>query len=208
MADGSAGGGVSPYVHRIRVRYGEVDMQQVVFNSHYMAYCDDAVEMWLRHLGLRVLDHGWDFMLKKAVMEWDGAASVHETIEISVGLARSGTTSFDVSFHGRVGDRPGGAGEHRHGVAERGELAGEMTAVDALPTAVGIPPIDEERDPQRLTGSGRARARKGRSGGGHEETRMEAGRPERQAAGARALASPGGGALDCTFHDEPLTQRE
>jgi len=106
MADGSAGGGVSPYVHRIRVRYGEVDMQQVVFNSHYMAYCDDAVEMWLRHLGLRVLDHGWDFMLKKAVMEWDGAASVHETIEISVGLARSGTTSFDVSFHGRVGDRP------------------------------------------------------------------------------------------------------
>ena len=104
MGDGAAGG--AAYVHRVRVRYGEVDMQQVVFNSHYLAYCDDAVEMWLQHLGLKVLDHGWDFMLKKAVVEWDGAASVHETIEIGVGLSRSGTTSFDVSFRGRVGDRP------------------------------------------------------------------------------------------------------
>ena len=34
------------YVHHIRVRYGEVDMQRVVFNSHYLAYCDDAVESW------------------------------------------------------------------------------------------------------------------------------------------------------------------
>jgi acyl-CoA thioesterase FadM len=28
------------------VRYGEVDMQRVVFNAHYLAYCDDAVERW------------------------------------------------------------------------------------------------------------------------------------------------------------------
>ena len=36
------------YVHRIRVRYGECDMQRVVFNAHYMAYCDDAVDTWFR----------------------------------------------------------------------------------------------------------------------------------------------------------------
>jgi acyl-CoA thioesterase FadM len=30
------------YRHTIRVRYGECDMQRVVFNAHYFAYCDDA----------------------------------------------------------------------------------------------------------------------------------------------------------------------
>jgi acyl-CoA thioester hydrolase len=95
-----------PYVHHIRVRYGEVDMQRVVFNSHYLAYCDDAVETWLQHLGLDVFDHGWDFMLKKAVVEWDGAATVHDVISITVGVSRWGTTSFDVGFRGAVGDRP------------------------------------------------------------------------------------------------------
>src|SRR5688500_1093405 len=36
------------YVHEVRVRYGECDMQRVVFNAHYMAYCDDAVDTWFR----------------------------------------------------------------------------------------------------------------------------------------------------------------
>ena len=36
--------------HSIRVRYGECDMQGVVFNAHYLAYVDDALEhrrLWL-----------------------------------------------------------------------------------------------------------------------------------------------------------------
>jgi acyl-CoA thioester hydrolase len=99
----SAGG---PYVHRIRVRYGEVDMQQVVFNAHYLAYCDDAMETWFRSLGLRDVEHGWDFMLKKATIEWDGTAGVDDVLDIDVGVSRWGTTSFDVGFRGRVGERP------------------------------------------------------------------------------------------------------
>jgi acyl-CoA thioester hydrolase len=93
------------YVHTIDIRYGEVDMQQVVFNAHYLAYCDDAVERWLGHRGVTVADHGWDFMLKKAVIEWDGAAHVHERLDIAVTVERWGTTSFDVGFRGGVGDR-------------------------------------------------------------------------------------------------------
>jgi YbgC/YbaW family acyl-CoA thioester hydrolase len=95
----------APFVHHIRVRYGEVDMQRVVFNAHYLAYCDDAVERWLASLGLRVLDHGWDFMLKKATIEWAGAATVHEVIDIAVAATRWGTTSFDVGFDGSVEGR-------------------------------------------------------------------------------------------------------
>ncbi|MFM7093508.1 MAG: acyl-CoA thioesterase, partial [Actinomycetota bacterium] len=36
------------YEHRIRIRYGECDMQKVVFNAHYLAYCDDAADCWMR----------------------------------------------------------------------------------------------------------------------------------------------------------------
>jgi acyl-CoA thioester hydrolase len=81
-------------------------MQQVVFNAHYLAYCDDATEAWLLARGVKVLDHGWDFMLKKAMIEWDGTATVHDLLDIEVGVDRWGTTSFDVGFRGRVGERP------------------------------------------------------------------------------------------------------
>jgi acyl-CoA thioester hydrolase len=96
----------STYTHAIRVRYGEVDMQQVVFNAHYLAYCDDAVESWLAWAGVRVAEVDWDFMLKKAVIEWSGAAAVHEMLDIAVGVRRWGTTSFDVGFVGVVSERP------------------------------------------------------------------------------------------------------
>ena len=94
------------YVHRIRVRYGEVDMQRVVFNAHYLAYCDDAVEAWLQHQGLQVAELGWDFMLKKATIEWQGSATVHDIVEIEVGVDRWGNTSFDVGFTGTVKGNP------------------------------------------------------------------------------------------------------
>jgi acyl-CoA thioester hydrolase len=95
-----------PYTHHLRVRYGEVDMQRVVFNAHYLAYCDDAMESWVRRVGVRVAADGWDFMLKKATIEWDGAAGVHDELAIDVEVSRWGTTSFDVGFRGRVGERP------------------------------------------------------------------------------------------------------
>jgi acyl-CoA thioester hydrolase len=93
------------WTHRIRIRYGEVDMQRVVFNAHYLAYCDDAVETWLRHVGLEPSAHGWDFMLKRAVLEWDGPATAGEELAISLGVDRWGTSSFDLAFAGSVGER-------------------------------------------------------------------------------------------------------
>ena len=98
--------GEDRWIHRIRVRYGEVDMQRVVFNAHYLAYCDDAVESWLQALGVNVFDYGWDFMLKKATIEWAGTATVHELLDIALGIDRWGTTSFDVGLAGQVEDRP------------------------------------------------------------------------------------------------------
>jgi acyl-CoA thioester hydrolase len=88
------------------VRYGEVDMQRVVFNANYLAYCDDAAEQWFRHLELNIADLGWDFMLKKATIEWAGTATVNDEIDIDVHASRWGNTSFDVTFDGSVGERP------------------------------------------------------------------------------------------------------
>lgn len=46
MIETAAGAG---FVHRVRVRYGDCDMQGVVFNANYVAYVDDAMDMWLQH---------------------------------------------------------------------------------------------------------------------------------------------------------------
>ena len=37
-----------PYRHPVRIRYGECDMQKVVFNANYLAYIDDATDTWMR----------------------------------------------------------------------------------------------------------------------------------------------------------------
>jgi acyl-CoA thioester hydrolase len=95
-----------PYVHHVRPRYGEVDMQRVVFNAHYLAYCDDAADLWFRHLGAALEDDHWDVMVKRADITWHGAAGVHDDLAIALEVQRWGTTSFDVAFEGTVGDRP------------------------------------------------------------------------------------------------------
>jgi acyl-CoA thioester hydrolase len=94
------------YVHTVPIRYGEVDMQGVVFNAHYLAYIDDAMDRWLRTLDVHFEQSGWDVMVVKAVLEWKGAASIGDDLEIAVGVTRWGNTSFDVGFAGAVGERP------------------------------------------------------------------------------------------------------
>ena len=96
----------SPYRHSVDVRYGEVDMQRVVFNAHYLAYCDDAVERWIRDRDVRADMTEWDFMLKKAEITWDGTAGHGDRIDIDLGVRKWGNTSFTVALRGTVGERP------------------------------------------------------------------------------------------------------
>lgn len=104
-----------PHVHRIRVRYGECDMQRVVFNAHYFAYCDDAVDTWFRSVlapegggfeQLSVDGVGFDFMLKKAEVVWHAPLVFGDTASLACRVARWGTTSFDVHVAGSVDDDP------------------------------------------------------------------------------------------------------
>jgi acyl-CoA thioester hydrolase len=95
-----------PFHHEVAVRYGEVDMQKVVFNAHYLAYIDDAVDRWMRELDTRFESLGWDFMVKHASLEWLGGAGLGDTISIDSAIGRWGRTSFVIHHDLRVGDRP------------------------------------------------------------------------------------------------------
>jgi YbgC/YbaW family acyl-CoA thioester hydrolase len=92
------------WVHH--VRYIEVDIQRVVYNAHYLAWCDDAANEWFASMPVPMADLGWDAMVKKATIEWNGSSSLMDDVTIEARVERWGHTSFDLGFRGRVGERP------------------------------------------------------------------------------------------------------
>ena len=95
-----------PYRYRFRPRYVDCDAQRVMHNAYYLAYVDDAVDCVARHRLGSFEELGFDFMVKKATVEWQSPAAMHEQVDVDVRVIRWGTTSFDIECVGRVGDRP------------------------------------------------------------------------------------------------------
>ena len=93
------------YRHAIPVRYGEVDQQGVVFNAHYLAYMDDAMETWLRPIGALRRELAWDMMLRRCTLEWHGPLGSGELLEIELAVSRWGRTSWDLDYVGTCGER-------------------------------------------------------------------------------------------------------
>jgi acyl-CoA thioester hydrolase len=98
----------SPFSHRIRVRYAEVDGQGVVFNAHWLTYFDEACTRFMGSLGMG--PNFWitefDVMLVRAVLEWTGPARFDDWIDVTVAPVRLGTKSFDLRYDARVDERP------------------------------------------------------------------------------------------------------
>ena len=100
------------YVHTLRVRYGECDMQRVVFNANYFVYCDDAVDTWtrfaladeLKQSGTSTDLHaiGFDFMLKTTQLTWHSPVKFGDTLDMNCEVSRWGNSSFDVAINGSV----------------------------------------------------------------------------------------------------------
>jgi acyl-CoA thioester hydrolase len=93
--------------HSLRIRYAECDMQGIVFNAHYLAYCDDAFGAWVEQALPGTMDFvgndgTFDVMVKKASVTWHGALRFGETVDIDCSVARWGRSSFDVDFRGSV----------------------------------------------------------------------------------------------------------
>jgi acyl-CoA thioester hydrolase len=100
--------GVTPFVHRIRPRYAEVDQQGVVFNAHWLTYFDDSCTRFFESIGYtpsEALFETFDFMIVKAVLEWEGPAGFDELVDIVTEPVRLGTSSFDLRYRASVGER-------------------------------------------------------------------------------------------------------
>jgi len=98
--------------HRValRVRWAEVDMQGVVFNAHYLTYCDVCLTEYWRAIGLRYPDEflklGGDAFARKITIEYHAPARYDDQIEVCGRAARIGRSSlgFAVSIF-RAGEQ-------------------------------------------------------------------------------------------------------
>jgi acyl-CoA thioester hydrolase len=88
------------YRHRVpmRVRWAEADMQGVVFNGHYLTYCDVCVTEYWRALGLRYpddfLQQGSDTFVRKATLAYHAPARFDDELEVCGRAARVGRSSL------------------------------------------------------------------------------------------------------------------
>jgi YbgC/YbaW family acyl-CoA thioester hydrolase len=86
------------FFHRLRVRWAEVDMQNIVFNAHYLMYFDTAVTDYWRVLALpyqESMHHlGGDTFVKKATIEFNASARMDERIDVAMKCARIGNSSM------------------------------------------------------------------------------------------------------------------
>ena len=86
------------FVHRLRVRWSEVDMQQIVFNAHYAMYMDTAICDYWRHLALPYEDTmralNGDIFLKKTSVEFHASARYDDALDIGLRCARVGRSSM------------------------------------------------------------------------------------------------------------------
>lgn len=90
-------------IHRLRVRWAEVDMQKVVFNGHYLTYIDTSIADYWREIGLEYpegyVDHyGTDLYLRKATLDYLGSARYDEPLLVLCRVASLGRTSMTMRF--------------------------------------------------------------------------------------------------------------
>ncbi len=91
-------------LHRLRVRWAEVDMQKIVFNAHYLMYLDTAMaEYWRAALlpyAATLGAGGGDLYVKKSTLEYHGSARYDDELDVGLRCVRVGTSS--ILFEGAV----------------------------------------------------------------------------------------------------------
>ena len=83
---------------RLRVRWAEIDAQQIVFNGHYLTYFDTGIAGYWRALAApytaTVAEFGGDLFVRKATLDYLGSARLDDVLEIGLRCARIGTSSM------------------------------------------------------------------------------------------------------------------
>ena len=85
-------------LHRLRVRWAEVDMQKIVFNGHYLMYFDTAMADYWRALALpseqTMHALGGDLYVKKASVEYHASARYDDQLDVGLKCQRIGNSSI------------------------------------------------------------------------------------------------------------------
>jgi YbgC/YbaW family acyl-CoA thioester hydrolase len=86
------------FFDRLRVRWAEIDAQQIVFNGHYLMYFDTAIAGYWRALAMpyaQTLEQlGGDLYVRKAAIEYEASARYDDVLDIGLRCARIGTSSI------------------------------------------------------------------------------------------------------------------
>lgn len=87
------------FVHTLRVRYDEIDGQQIVYNARYLGYCDIAMAEYFRE-GLRlpiadlVISGGFDTATVHAELDYYRSFQLDDRVDVGVRCTAIGTTSL------------------------------------------------------------------------------------------------------------------
>jgi acyl-CoA thioester hydrolase len=86
-----------PFVHELRVRYGECDPQGIVFNANYLLYFDVAfTELWRVALGSwqEMVAQGVDAVVANASLRFRAPARYDEMLALQMRIAELAETSI------------------------------------------------------------------------------------------------------------------
>jgi acyl-CoA thioester hydrolase len=95
------------FVHHLRVRYAECDMQGHVFNGNYLTWFDTAHTELLREAFgpyERVVETGVEFVVAEATLRYLAPARFDDELGIHVALEPPGNSSLVSRFEVRRGD--------------------------------------------------------------------------------------------------------
>ena len=86
------------FLHPLRVRWVEVDLQKIVFNGHYLMYLDTAMADYWRAIALPYQDTmhalGGDLYVVKSGLEYKASAEYDDLLHVGLRCARIGTSSI------------------------------------------------------------------------------------------------------------------
>jgi acyl-CoA thioester hydrolase len=87
----------APFVHELRVRYGECDPQGIVFNANYLLYFDVAfTELWRAAVGpwQEMVERGVDAVVAEANVRFRAPARFDDELKLHAQVVRLGTSAI------------------------------------------------------------------------------------------------------------------
>jgi acyl-CoA thioester hydrolase len=93
----------APFIHELRVRYGECDLQGIVFNANYLLYFDVGIgELWREAVcpWQEMVERGVDAVVAEANLRFRSPARYDDVLRLELRVTRleetSVTTQIDV----------------------------------------------------------------------------------------------------------------